>query len=47
MRTRSWSDPHVPIRTNVVAPTRASSSSAIAVDGAPIPVEVHEIDAPP
>src|SRR5919198_201445 len=45
-RTRSWNVPHVPIRTNVVAPTRASSSIAIAVDGQPIPVEVHEIGTP-
>src|SRR5919204_4868477 len=46
VRTRSWNVPHVPIRTNVVAPTRASSSIAIAVDGQPIPVEVHEIGTP-
>ena len=44
----TWSRnvPQVPMRMNVVAPTRASSSSAIDVDGAPIPVEVHEIGAP-
>ena len=44
--TRSWNVPHVPIRTNVVAPTRASSSIAIAVEGHPIPVDVHEIGTP-
>src|SRR5262245_24695788 len=45
-RTRSWNVPQVPIRTNVVAPTRASSSIAIAADGQPIPVDVHEIGTP-
>ncbi len=46
--TATWSRnvPHVPIRMNVVAPTRASSSSAIEVDGAPMPVDVHEIGVP-
>jgi len=43
---RCWSDPHVPARRNVVAPTRASSSRAIAVEGAPIPVEVQLIGTP-
>src|SRR4029453_4410033 len=46
LRTRSWNVPHVPIRTNVVAPTRASSSIAIAVDGQPIPAEAEESGTP-
>src|SRR5262245_31003596 len=45
-RARACNEPQVPIRMNVVAPTRASSSSAIAVDGAPIPVDVQEIGTP-
>src|SRR3990170_6353240 len=44
--TRSWNVPHVPIRTNVVAPTRASSSIAIAVEGQPIPVDVQLMGTP-
>ena len=46
LRTRSWKVPHVPIRTKVVAPTRASSSIAIAVEGHPIPVDVQLIGTP-
>src|SRR4029450_5561901 len=46
LRTRSWNVPHVPIRTNVVARTRESSPSAIAVEGQPIPVDVQEIGTP-
>jgi len=38
----SWSPPHDPTRRNVSAPARASSSSAIVADGAPIPVEVTD-----
>src|SRR3990172_3037507 len=46
LATRSWNVPHVPIRTNVVAPTRASSSIAIAVEGQPIPVDVQLMGTP-
>jgi hypothetical protein len=44
--TSSWNMPQVPMPMNVVAPTQASASSAIAVDGQPIPVEQHVIGAP-
>jgi hypothetical protein len=44
--TWSWNVPHVPILMNVVAPTRASSSMAIAVEGQPIPVDVQLIGTP-
>jgi hypothetical protein len=44
--TSSWNVPHVPTRMKVSAPHRASSSMAIDVDGAPMPVDVHEIGAP-
>ena len=42
----SWMAPQEPTRTNVSAPTRASSSTAMAVDGDPIPVEVTETGSP-
>jgi hypothetical protein len=35
----SWSAPVVPTRTTVSTPTRASSSSAMAAEGPPMPVE--------
>src|SRR3989304_3679513 len=45
LATRSWNVPHVPMRTNVFAPTRASSSIAIAVEvqliGTPLYVPVY------
>ena len=37
-----WSDPAVPTRMKVSAPMRASSSTAIAAEGQPMPVEVTE-----
>ena len=41
-----WSAPVLPTRMNDVTPTRASSSTAIAVDGQPIPVDVTVISRP-
>ena len=38
-----WSAAVLPDRMNEVTPQRASSSTAIAVDGQPIPVEVTVI----
>ena len=38
--------PEVPSLTNVLAPTFANSSTAIAVDGHPIPVDVTETERP-
>ena len=37
-----WIEPDVPTRIKVFAPTRTSSSIAIADDGQPIPVDVTE-----
>jgi hypothetical protein len=45
--TPFWIDPVVPTRMKVVAPMAASSSTAIAVDGDPIPVEQIETMRPP
>ena len=44
--TLSRKVPQVPTLKKVVAPHRASSSMAIAVDGAPIPVDTQLIGAP-
>ena len=41
-----WRAAVLPTRMNDVTPTRASSSTAIAVDGQPIPVEVTVISRP-
>jgi len=41
-----WSAPAVPTLMKVSAPMRASSSTAIAAEGQPIPVEVTETRTP-
>ena len=43
----AWSAAVLPTRTNEVTPQRMSSSTAIAVDGHPMPVEVAVIWRPP
>ena len=42
----SWMAPQDPTRMKVSTPTRASSSTAMAAEGLPMPVDVTEIGTP-
>ena len=44
--TSGVTEPLVPVRISVLAPTLTSSSTAMAMDGQPIPVEVTETGIP-
>jgi hypothetical protein len=46
MSVSGWIPPHDPTRMRVSAPTRANSSTAMAAEGEPIPVDVTDIGVP-